>query len=364
MGNTQKTGNYVNAIFQDTSNNIGIGGSPSGSYKLEVTGTAKVSGAATLGSTLSVGAITSSADLTLNGNRTIYLSNPTVAAGAIVFYNSTTSLVKSGIASYYNIADQGNLEFLAGGTSTKMVLTSAGNVGIGTTSPGAKLDVTGAVRASTYCEAYDGTRDLYLNAAADFGLGALPAIQVASNHGLQFATNNSLKMYITSGGQVLINRTATGGQSAKMQMNTNGGDGYYLEQLSAGGFCFAAVAISNGGTYYFNYFQAGASEVGRISSNGTTTTYATSSDYRLKEDFKNFNGLDKISAIKVYDFKFKNSENRMDGVIAHELQEVLPYAVTGEKDGERMQGVDYSLIVPTLVKAIQELNERLNKAGL
>ena len=55
MGNTFKTGNYVNGIFQDSSNNIGIGASPSGTYKFEVTGTAKVSGILTLGSTISNG---------------------------------------------------------------------------------------------------------------------------------------------------------------------------------------------------------------------------------------------------------------------------------------------------------------------
>ena len=74
-----------------------------------------------------------------------------------------------------------------------------------------------------------------------------------------------------------------------------------------------------------------------------------------KEDLKEINGLEKISALKVYDFKFKNSENRMDGVLAHELAEVLPYAVHGEKDGKEMQGVDYSKLVPILIKAIQEL---------
>ena len=45
----------------------------------------------------------------------------------------------------------------------------------------------------------------------------------------------------------------------------------------------------------------------------------------------------------------------MDGVLAHELQEVIPYAVTGIKDGKDMQGVDYSKIVPVMVQAIQEL---------
>ena len=59
------------------------------------------------------------------------------------------------------------------------------------------------------------------------------------------------------------------------------------------------------------------------------------------------------------DFEFKQSKLRMYGVIAHELQEVIPYAVFGEKDAEQMQGVDYSKIVPILIKSIQELEARL-----
>ena len=52
--------------------------------------------------------------------------------------------------------------------------------------------------------AYDGTRDMYMNPAANFGFGALPSIQVASNHGLQIATNNGLAMFITAGRDVEI----------------------------------------------------------------------------------------------------------------------------------------------------------------
>ena len=85
----------------------------------------------------------------------------------------------------------------------------------------------------------------------------------------------------------------------------------------------------------------------------------TTSDYRLKEDLKDFNGLDKVSKIPVYDFKWKTDESRSYGVMAHELQEVLPDAVSGEKDAEEMQGVDYSKIVPLLVKSIQELEAKI-----
>ena len=68
-----------------------------------------------------------------------------------------------------------------------------------------------------------------------------------------------------------------------------------------------------------------------------------------------------VSKISVYDFKWKADESRSYGVMAHELQEVLPQAVTEEKDAEEMQGVDYSKIVPLLVKSIQELKSEIEE---
>ena len=109
------------------------------------------------------------------------------------------------------------------------------------------------------------------------------------------------------------------------------------------------------GTRNMVAFYGTSSLVGSITYNGTVTAYNSTSDYRLKQDFKNYNGLDLISAIKTYDYEWKSDKSRMYGVMAHELQEILPYAVTGIKDGKEMQQVDYSKIVPILVKSIQEL---------
>ena len=89
--------------------------------------------------------------------------------------------------------------------------------------------------------------------------------------------------------------------------------------------------------------------------------YTSVSDYRLKQDFKDYNALSLIANIKTYDYELKLDKSRMFGVIAHELQEVLPYAVHGVKDGIDIQGVDYSKIVPVLVKAIQELSAELDE---
>jgi hypothetical protein len=88
--------------------------------------------------------------------------------------------------------------------------------------------------------------------------------------------------------------------------------------------------------------------------------YNTSSDYRLKTDFKTYDGICLINQIKTYDFAWKLNDARTYGVIAHELSDIIPYAVTGEKDGldERNcilpQSVDYSKIVTPLIKAVQE----------
>ena len=63
----------------------------------------------------------------------------------------------------------------------------------------------------------------------------------------------------------------------------------------------------------------------------------------------------------MYDFKWKNEDKRSYGVKAHELENIIPDAVTGEKDGKEMQGVDYSKLVPILLKSIQELEARVKE---
>ena len=111
----------------------------------------------------------------------------------------------------------------------------------------------------------------------------------------------------------------------------------------------------------------GSGVLGSITHNGSVTAYNTSSDYRLKQDLKDYNGLELISTIKTYDYEWKSNKSRMYGVLAHELQQVIPYAVIGEKDeideNDNLipQGVDYSKIVPILVKAIQELKAEIDE---
>jgi len=104
------------------------------------------------------------------------------------------------------------------------------------------------------------------------------------------------------------------------------------------------------------------SQVGAISTDGTTTSYLTSSDYRLKHDIQPMTGaLAKVAALKPCTYKWKADGSDGEGFIAHELQEVVPQCVTGEKDAvdaegkPKYQGIDTSFLVATLTAAIQEL---------
>jgi hypothetical protein len=102
-------------------------------------------------------------------------------------------------------------------------------------------------------------------------------------------------------------------------------------------------------------FQHNKTEIGRITCDNTSTAYVTSSDYRLKDSITPMAGaLAKVAALKPVTYKWKIDGSDGEGFIAHELQAVVPDAVTGEKDGEEMQGVDYGKITPLLTAALQE----------
>jgi hypothetical protein len=126
------------------------------------------------------------------------------------------------------------------------------------------------------------------------------------------------------------------------------------------------LAISVGGTSSTRYvarFYNAAGEVGRIRLNGASTSYLTTSDYRLKENVEySWNATERLLRLKPATYVFKSDPSKtVEGFLAHELQEVCPEAVSGEKDGAEMQGVDHSLIVPLLVKTIQELEARITE---
>ncbi|MDQ1343616.1 MAG: hypothetical protein QG650_335 [Patescibacteria group bacterium] len=109
--------------------------------------------------------------------------------------------------------------------------------------------------------------------------------------------------------------------------------------------------------------------VGGITFNNASTNYATTSDYRLKENVAGLtNALDRIEKLPVHRFNYKSDPTKtIDGFIAHEVQSVVPEAVIGKKDAIDENGapvyqqVDYSKVVPLLTAGIRELKAASDK---
>jgi hypothetical protein len=231
--------------------------------------------------------------------------------------------------------------------NVKVTVKTGGNVGIGTTSPDAKFVVAEGTNqhgielipgSLSYIQAYD-------RATSNYGNLKIDAETIA------FGTDNGTeRMRITSAGDIQSNYLGSGFTV-----------GYGFQLSPQPGYSQIYMESTTTDTRSIQRFYNPNGNVGNIIISGFTTSYATSSDYRLKEDLQDFAGLDMVSKIPVYDFKWKTDESRSYGVMAHELQEVLPDAVSGDKDAEEMQGVDYSKIVPLLVKSIQELKAEVDK---
>ena len=269
-----------------------------------------------------------------------------------------------------------------------MRITSGGNVGIGATNPLRKLHVAG-----NFC--VNNATTEYYGILMQGGEGDNPSIligdwhnssgtikwdstgnylridsqQSAANGAILFSGNDGSTEYmrITSGGVFLVNQTVP---------NTTG-DGFGVHPTGSGGgnlvSCHngtagAALIVGHGafdGTIVD--FRRASTQVGTISVTSSATAYNTSSDYRLKENVVPMEGaLDRVDALKPFRFNFiADADKTVDGFLAHEVQDIVPEAITGEKDAvdekgnPEYQGIDQSKLVPLLVAAIQELKAEI-----
>ena len=178
-------------------------------------------------------------------------------------------------------------------------------------------------------------------------------------------SNSRMPLIISNQGRININQTNTSTSLAStgwidIQNGTSAYNFFNYYTGTDGTSGCARYRVDNTSPSFFDFYYS-TTQVGYITTNGTDIFYANTSDYRLKEDLKDFNGISLLEQIQVYDFKWKESDNRMYGVVAHELQEIVPQAVVGNKDEDKLQAVDYSKLVPILIKSIQELEARVKE---
>ena len=284
-------------------------------------------------------------------------SDPTNAAAARLTATASETRVESTITGTGTYLP---MTFYTGG-SERMRIDTSGNVGIGTSSPSKKLDVFNSGTTTTDFIVRNGTVSLL--SFVDSGAGYTGT---STNHPLLFTTNGSERARIDTSGYMWIKSTggtspwdATSGTYAKF------GDIYPIGATAQSNI--VAIFNRNTTTGAAIELKYNGAVVGSISVTTTATAYNTSSDYRLKHDIAPMTGaLAKVQALKPCTYKWNVDDSDGEGFIAHELAEVVPQCVTGEKDAvdadgnPQYQGIDTSFLVATLTAAIQELKAELD----
>lgn len=423
MGVTQRLGTIPLAIQTDSSNNVGIGGTPSGSFKLEVTGASKLSGflgvngspATSFPFEAYINSSTAYSSTSRGNVMRVYNSNTgaNVFAGIELGGAGTANDGLAGINGIVTGSGSAALSFYTrnGGTFGERVRIGAdGNVGIGSNNPGYPLIVSRTLSSEQTLFSLDNATNTQNNFGMNFTvLGYLPvaAIRVIypaeNNLSLAFFTYNGAgnvneRMRITQAGNVGIGMTAP----ADLLSVSAGNPSMSLRYTSAGTVAspvqanfyfrdFTGSGDIRGGIYFQDLSQntSGCNMLLRVMNNSNTiitsinmqrdgsvynfnnsSTWQQTSDINIKENIRPINNaLGKLCALNPTHFEYKNELGvTKTGFIAQEFEQVFAGHVSEKepteeyaqyfKEGEMMKSIDADLI-PYLVKAIQELNQKV-----
>jgi hypothetical protein len=267
--------------------------------------------------------------------------------------NSGPVTIQQGGNSYFKIVTTNTSESVQLGNSTTNpdVLLGSGNVGISNTAPDFNLSVGNSSSVNPSIQIISATNS---NAQLLFGDGAGAAgyrgtvVYGNATDSMLFSTAGSERMRLDDSANFLVGASSL-----------NDTNGFTVFPTGSGSATMVRIDRSSNGTAL--QFRQGQSPIGTVSTTTSGVTYNTTSDRRLKSNIQDAASASaKIDAIQVRQFDWNADDSHQDyGLIAQELQPIEPMAVTGNADSDEMMGVDYSKLVPMLIKEIQELRSRV-----
>ena len=296
-----------------------------------------------------------------------------------------TSLYGGEVVGYINPGASHGLKFntYSNGTVTErmrlaVIGGTACTIGIGTTNPQYALDVNGSIRLNNASSTNNKLLILYDPASGDplstatnfygFGINSsmlrYQAILSASHtffagttKVFNIAYNGDITASSYSGSGVPPSTMSQGfciGWNFSSSIGSGQGETNFFNQRGVGSGGFHFYDISNGATASINNRTVTFSQTGQISA----TSFNATSDYRIKTDIIKLTdisyNIDQLNPVKYTNTKLGKDDM---GFIAHEVQEIFPFLVTGVKDGEEKQTLNYNGFIALLVKEVQDLKK-------
>jgi hypothetical protein len=374
------TGNLGYLSFSNNANNAlqSVIGNSDGNFTIDTNGAERMR----IASDGKVGIGTTSPAERLDVNGWVRTANGTFNGGGLLIPSNANSASREwGIRTENSaLGDFAILQSTAQNTSakdgtTRFYISPTGNVGIGTTNPASKFEVSSDFNGS-FSET---ARFTYSPAPTSYYLKirqSNPSTAVIAWH---FDTRNNDTQYdntlVLDRGSVGIGTTST---FAKLNVTTNSASGYVSQltnsNASGRGLVVSANSSDTTGRFFDGYSDsAGATRI-IIYSNGniqnTNNSYGAFSDIKLKENIVNAKPkLNDLNKVRVVNYNLKNDETKQIGVIAQELEKIFPNMVEEIQDtdkegkllGTTTKSVKYSVFVPMLIKAVQELTKRVEE---
>jgi hypothetical protein len=299
---------------------------------------------------------------TTNGTTTVdFIPNGTGTLAQVALWNNS-STTNAAFASYGCSSTALTITAGISGTGTYLPITmftggseslridTSGNVGIGTSSPTAKVQIfsngapaaSGNMTTGMAIASAAGSFAINIGADATAGYTWLNSAYINSSNTaspMVFMTGATERMRIDSSGNLLV------GTTSPTLNNTNS---FVVAPDPVGGFTVTNHKSGSASGSVYAYYGYNGGSIGGITQNGTTgVSYVTSSDYRLKENIAPMqNALNVVFKLKPVTYKWKTDGTDGQGFIAHELQAVVPECVTGEKDGMRTEIYEISPLIP------------------